>query len=95
MFTASGEAARQNPGTAKASQAAGFVADVTGTVAFQAVSALAFHIGNAIAAYAWRPVLEPDSTLPEAIAPNVFAGRIKDELAQWKRIAAHQKIFAE
>ena len=41
------------------------------------------------------PVLEPDGTLPEAIAPNVFAGRIKDELAQWKRIAADHKIVAE
>lgn len=41
------------------------------------------------------PVLEPDGTLPEAIAPAAFAGRIRDELGQWKRIAAEHKIVAE
>ena len=40
-------------------------------------------------------VLEPDGTLPEAINSTVFAGRIKDELAQWKQIAADHKIVAE
>jgi tripartite-type tricarboxylate transporter receptor subunit TctC len=51
---------------------------------------------NAIAASPdLAPVLEPDGTLPEAIAPAVFAERIKDELAQWKNIAAEHKIVAE
>jgi len=40
-------------------------------------------------------VLEPDGTLPEAIGATVFAGRIKDELVQWKQIAADHKIVAE
>ncbi len=51
---------------------------------------------NAIAASSdMTPVLEPDGTLPEAISATVFAGRIKDELVQWKQIAAEHKIVAE
>jgi tripartite-type tricarboxylate transporter receptor subunit TctC len=51
---------------------------------------------NAIAASPdLAPVLEPDGTLPEAIAPGVFAGRIKNELTQWKQLAADHKIVAE
>jgi hypothetical protein len=51
---------------------------------------------NAIAASPdLAPVLEPDGTLPEAISPAPFAGRIKDELAQWKQIATEHKIVAE
>jgi len=41
------------------------------------------------------PVLEPDGTLPEAISPSAFASRVKDELGQWKKIAADHKIVAE
>ena len=40
-------------------------------------------------------VLEPDGTLPEAIAPATFATRIKTELGQWKQIATEHKIVAE
>jgi tripartite-type tricarboxylate transporter receptor subunit TctC len=51
---------------------------------------------NAIAASAeLAPLLEPDGTLPEAIGPATFAGRIKDELAQWKQIATEHRIVAE
>jgi tripartite-type tricarboxylate transporter receptor subunit TctC len=51
---------------------------------------------TAIAASAdLAPVLEPDGTLPEAIPPSVFAGRIKDELGQWKQLATEHKIVAE
>ena len=51
---------------------------------------------NAIAASAdLAPVLEPDGTLPEAISPAIFAVRIKDELGQWKQLAAEHKIVAE
>jgi len=51
---------------------------------------------NAIAASPdLAPVLEPDGTLPEAISSATFAGKIKDELAQWKKIAADHKIVAE
>ncbi|HEY1461093.1 MAG TPA: tripartite tricarboxylate transporter substrate binding protein [Casimicrobiaceae bacterium] len=42
-----------------------------------------------------RPVLEPDGTLPTAISPASFAQRLKEELAQWKRIASEHKIVAE
>ena len=42
-----------------------------------------------------QPVLEPDGTLPAAIAASAFATQIKDELAKWKRIAAEHKIVAE
>jgi tripartite-type tricarboxylate transporter receptor subunit TctC len=51
---------------------------------------------NAIAASAeLAPLLEPDGTLPEALDPATFAGRIRDELAQWKQIAAEHRIVAE
>jgi len=51
---------------------------------------------NAIAASPdLAPVLEPDGTLPEAISSATFAGKIKVELAQWKKIAADHKIVAE
>ena len=51
---------------------------------------------NAIAASpGLAPALEPDGTLPEAISPAAFPGRIKDELGQWKQIATGHKIVAE
>jgi tripartite-type tricarboxylate transporter receptor subunit TctC len=51
---------------------------------------------NAIAASAeLKPVLEPDGTLPVGIAPAAFAAHLKDELAQWKKLAAEHKITAE
>ncbi len=51
---------------------------------------------SAIAASAdLAAVLEPDGTLPEAIAPTTFATRIKTELGQWKQIATEHKIVAE
>ena len=40
-------------------------------------------------------VLEPDGTVAEAITPATFSTRIKDELTQWKKIAADHKIVAE
>jgi tripartite-type tricarboxylate transporter receptor subunit TctC len=40
-------------------------------------------------------VLEPEGTVPTAMSPAAFAARIKDELAQWKRVAAEHKIVAE
>ena len=51
---------------------------------------------NAIAASPdLASVLEPDGTVPEAIGAAAFAARIKEELAQWKRIATDHKIVAE
>jgi tripartite-type tricarboxylate transporter receptor subunit TctC len=51
---------------------------------------------NAVAASAdMTPVLEPDGTLPEAIGAAVFAGRVKDELVLWKKIAVDHRIVAE
>ena len=41
------------------------------------------------------PILEPDGTVPTALTPAVFAGRVKSELAQWKQIATDRKIVAE
>lgn len=41
------------------------------------------------------PILEPEGTVPTALAPAAFASRVKDELAQWKRIASERKIVAE
>jgi tripartite-type tricarboxylate transporter receptor subunit TctC len=51
---------------------------------------------NAIAASReLAPVLEPDGTLPEAISPAAFTARLKEELGQWKQIAAEHKIQAQ
>jgi len=51
---------------------------------------------NAIAASPeLAQVLEPDGTLSEAMSPAVFARRVRDELAQWKQLAAEHKIVAE
>jgi tripartite-type tricarboxylate transporter receptor subunit TctC len=36
-----------------------------------------------------------DGTVAEAIPPAAFAAHIKDELAQWKKIATEHKIVAE
>jgi hypothetical protein len=41
------------------------------------------------------PVLAPDGTLPGAITPAAFAARLKEELGQWKQIAAEHKIQAQ
>jgi tripartite-type tricarboxylate transporter receptor subunit TctC len=40
-------------------------------------------------------VLEPDGTVAVAMTPAAFAARVKEELAQWKQIAADHKIVAE
>jgi tripartite-type tricarboxylate transporter receptor subunit TctC len=51
---------------------------------------------NAIAASPeMAAVLEPDGAQPEAISAGTFAARIKEELMQWKQIAAAHKIVAE
>src|SRR5258706_1076367 len=39
--------------------------------------------------------LEPDGALPVVITPSALAARLKDELAQWKTIAAERKIVTE
>jgi len=41
------------------------------------------------------PVLEPDGTLPDTSSPGAFAARIKDELVQWKQLAAEHRIVAD
>jgi tripartite-type tricarboxylate transporter receptor subunit TctC len=40
-------------------------------------------------------ILEPDGTVAVAMTPGAFAARVKEELAQWKQIAAEHKIVAE
>ena len=42
-----------------------------------------------------RAFLEPDGALPVSIAPAALSLRLKEELAQWKSIAAQQKIVTE
>jgi tripartite-type tricarboxylate transporter receptor subunit TctC len=42
-----------------------------------------------------RMLLEPDGMLPVSVGPAEFAARVKQELAQWKQIAASRKIVAE
>lgn len=53
------------------------------------------EINAAAASAELATVLEPDGTLPDAITPAAFAGVMKTELAQWKKIAADHKIVAE
>ena len=40
-------------------------------------------------------MLEPDGTLPDTSSPGAFAARIKDELVQWKQLAAEHRIVAD
>lgn len=42
-----------------------------------------------------RLLLDPDGALPVSMTPAVFATRVKDDLAQWRRIATEKKIVAE
>jgi tripartite-type tricarboxylate transporter receptor subunit TctC len=39
-----------------------------------------------------RTFLDPDGALPVALTPAAVAGRVKEDLAQLKRIAAERKI---
>jgi tripartite-type tricarboxylate transporter receptor subunit TctC len=42
-----------------------------------------------------KPFLESDGMMPAAMTPAAFSARVKQELAQWKQIAAARKIVAE
>jgi len=42
-----------------------------------------------------KAILEPDGMLPLAMSPAAFAARLKQELEQWKQVAASRKIVAE
>jgi tripartite-type tricarboxylate transporter receptor subunit TctC len=42
-----------------------------------------------------KTFLESDGALPVSIAPAALAVRLKDELAQWKAVAAERKIVTE
>jgi tripartite-type tricarboxylate transporter receptor subunit TctC len=42
-----------------------------------------------------RVFLEPDGALPVSIGASTLAARLKEELAQWKAIAAERKIVTE
>jgi tripartite-type tricarboxylate transporter receptor subunit TctC len=42
-----------------------------------------------------KTFLEPDGALPVTISPPALAARLKEELAQWKAIAAERKIVTE
>ncbi|MEC3764496.1 MULTISPECIES: tripartite tricarboxylate transporter substrate-binding protein [Cupriavidus] len=42
-----------------------------------------------------RAILEPDGSRPLAATPAEFGARMKQDLAQWKRIAVERKIVAE
>jgi len=62
-------------------------------------AAVVDRLNREIAAIAASPeltaVLEPDGTLTDTSSPAVFAARIKDELVQWKRLAAEHRIVAD
>ena len=40
-------------------------------------------------------LLDPDGMLPAPMSPAAFAGRVKQELAQWKEVATSRRIVAE
>jgi tripartite-type tricarboxylate transporter receptor subunit TctC len=42
-----------------------------------------------------RAVLDPDGAVPEKLDAAAFATRLKDEYAQWKRIASERRISTE
>ena len=42
-----------------------------------------------------KPLLESDGMMPAPMTPTAFSARVKQELAQWKQIAATRKIVAE
>jgi tripartite-type tricarboxylate transporter receptor subunit TctC len=51
---------------------------------------------NELAASAeMRTLLEADGMLPVAVTPAAFAARVKQELQQWKQVAASRKIVIE
>ena len=52
-------------------------------------------INDSAASSEVRPMLESDGMLPTAVTPAAFAARVKQELEQWKQIAASRKIVAE
>jgi tripartite-type tricarboxylate transporter receptor subunit TctC len=42
-----------------------------------------------------KPLLESDGMVPAPMSPAAFSARVKQELGQWKQIAAARKIIAE
>ena len=42
-----------------------------------------------------RVLLEPDGMTALAMSPEAFAARVKEELGQWRQIAASRKIVVE
>jgi tripartite-type tricarboxylate transporter receptor subunit TctC len=62
-------------------------------------SALVDRLNEAIQAISRSPelaiILEPDGTVPTAVAPAALSTRMRDELAQWKRVATDHGIVAE
>ena len=42
-----------------------------------------------------KTLFDPDGMLPLAMTPAAFTVRMKDELAQWKKIVAERNIVAE
>lgn len=53
------------------------------------------EINDTAASSEMRAVLDPDGALPQALSPADFAARMKQELAQWKRLAVEHKIVVE
>jgi tripartite-type tricarboxylate transporter receptor subunit TctC len=42
-----------------------------------------------------RAVLDPDGAVPVRVDPATFAGRLREELVQWKHIASERRISTE
>jgi tripartite-type tricarboxylate transporter receptor subunit TctC len=53
------------------------------------------EINEISASAALRQLLEPDGALPMALTPSSFGTTIAQDLVQWKRIAADNKIVGE
>jgi tripartite-type tricarboxylate transporter receptor subunit TctC len=52
-------------------------------------------VNEASASRDLAPLLEVDGTVPTPMSASAFAARVKEELGQWKKIAADKKIVAE
>lgn len=59
------------------------------------VDRLSRAINDVAASPEMRALLEPDGMLAVSVTPAAFSARVKQELAQWKKLAATKKIVLE
>jgi len=53
------------------------------------------EINDISASPALKALLEPDGAFPMALTPSAYAATVASDFAQWKKIAADNKIVAE